>query len=94
MEFNDAIKTVHEFRAKEVTEFSKYGVGATFASGSKTNIGLSFASSSIRGHDDNGIFEANGTALTICQTAIIQDLQEHVHDIWMGFSTSSNNTRE
>ena len=40
--------------------------------------------SGIAGHDDDGVLEVGSTALVVCQSAIVQYLQQNVEDIWMG----------
>ncbi|CIV88408.1 Uncharacterised protein [Streptococcus pneumoniae] len=35
--------------------------------------------------DNDGILEANGASLPVCQTTIVQDLKKHVHNIWVSF---------
>src|SRR5262249_30914318 len=41
--------------------------------------------SDIGGHDDNGVFEIDGPALSIGQPAVIQNLQQYVEDVAVCF---------
>ena len=71
LEFDNPVKAVHKLRTEEVAQFTQDGIGAAFTRGSKANAGFSFASSSIGCHDDNGVLEADSSALAISQAAII-----------------------
>ncbi len=41
--------------------------------------------SSVACHNQNGIFEADRSALAVCQTAVLHNLQKHMLDIRVGF---------
>ncbi len=39
----------------------------------------------VAGHDEDGVFEVDGAALAIGDAAVIEDLEEDVEDVWVGF---------
>ena len=39
----------------------------------------------VRGHDDDGVAEVDGPALTVGQAPVVQHLQQHVENVGMGF---------
>ena len=47
--------------------------------------GLNLARAEIRGHDQNRVLEIDCATFRIRQTAIVQDLQQHVEDVRMRF---------
>src|SRR5574340_508483 len=43
------------------------------------------STASITGHNHDGVFKVNRASLTICQPAIVHDLQKCIEDFWMSF---------
>ena len=48
----------------------------------------------VRGHDQDGVLEIDGAPLGIGDAPVVEDLQQHVEHVWMGFLTSSKRTTE
>jgi hypothetical protein len=38
----------------------------------------------VRGHDDYGVLEVDGPPLGVCQSAVVEDLQQDVEDVRVG----------
>jgi hypothetical protein len=45
---------------------------------------LNLMAGDVAGHNYNGVLEIDGLALSIGQSAVIEDLQQHIKDIRMG----------
>ena len=83
---NDLVDAVEEFWAKMFTQFGHDGLArflGDFSLGVKaldeqggTDVG---------GHDDDGVFEIDGATLAVGQAAIVEDLEEGIKDIGVGF---------
>ena len=81
-EYDDIVHTVEEFRSEVVLQFSGYLFLYLLR-----NIALlihvlnQLAASDVGGHNDNRILEIYGSSLIVCQTAVVQKLQQDVEDI-------------
>ena len=38
----------------------------------------------VAGHDDDGVGEVHGLALGVGEASVLQDLEQHVEDLWVG----------
>ena len=82
MEHNQFIQAVDEFRL----ELHMHGVHHGLLLGFVIQFGVhQELRAKVGGHDQNRVLEVHGTALTIGQTAIVEDLQQHVEYFRIGF---------
>ena len=97
VEDHDVVDTVQEFRTEGLFEVVHdlalhgfvvhFGLGVfiVYAGEAQALAVHDGLRAEVGGHDDDGVFEVHHTALAIGQAAVVQDLQEDVEDIRMGF---------
>ena len=82
VEGDNLIHTVEKFRTQEVFQsFHGFFTNHIRITSAKTDTADSALRTSIGGHNDNGIFKVNGSALSIGNTTIVQHLQKHIQHI-------------
>ncbi|MNC54825.1 hypothetical protein D3C75_1043210 [compost metagenome] len=84
MEHHHFVDTVDEFR----TEMLAHHLHDRFLHlwiAHLTEMLLDQIGTQVRGHDHHGITEINGTTLSVCQTSVIQHLQQDVEHVWVRF---------
>ena len=83
---DDLVHTVDKFRTQETTQ-SLHGLFLHLISlsSAKAHGGDTALRTGIGGHHDDGIFKVNHSALSIGNTAVIQNLQQDIEYIRMGF---------
>ena len=83
---NCFIQTVQEFRTEVCTQILHDQISRLFGNAAVIlNAIQQILGSDVGGHDQNGVFEINGTALRVSDTAIIEYLQQNVEYIRMRF---------
>ena len=90
-EDDDLVDTVDEFR-REVSLDSAHNELSCLRSYRTFTRVVEVRSTKIRRHNDNRVPEVNDTALTVGQTAVIEDLQEQLYELAGCFLESTMKT--
>src|SRR5882757_6630897 len=85
MEDDDLVQPVQKLRPEGLPQFTEYGVlhAAILLSFERTPIFKHLMASDIGGHDHNDILEIDRAPLSVCQSAIVQNLEQRIEDVVM-----------
>ena len=86
LEHNDLIQSVEEFRTEVGAEVGHYHVLGVRADGSVFVYAIQqVLGTDVGGHDEDGVFEINGSALGVGDVSVIEYLEKYVEYVRMGF---------
>src|SRR5579872_4242209 len=88
MEHNDFVHPVEKLRSEMVTQLLQNGplhALEPFATERRTAILQNPMASDVRGHNHDRVLEVDSTALSVCKTPVVKDLQQDVEHVGVGF---------
>ena len=86
LEEDDLVKAVEKFRTEMAAQFSLNKITRLL-----TDLAVGadaveeILAAEVRGHDQDGVLEIDGAPLGIGDAPVVEDLQQHVEHVWMGF---------
>ena len=86
LEEDDLVKAIEKFRTEMAAQFALNEIPRLFADlAVDADTFEQILAAEVRGHDQNGVLEINGAPLGIGDAPVVEDLQQHVEHVWMGF---------
>src|SRR5207249_10797427 len=82
MKDDDIVDSVEEFGFKMFAQHLRYGFAYLFFI---VTHGLNLTRTEIRSHDEDGVLKINCPAFRVSQTTVIEDLEQHIKNVWVRF---------